>query len=349
MNQLTNSMLLDFIHLTGIRNAIKCILLPMATGMSIMLCLLYMKKLRPTGKYVLWSRIDQKSCIKCIDSANLIPLVIEPLQNEDELDTNLVEFKEQIERLGADNIVCIISTTSCFAPRGSDNIVELAKLSQIHGIPHIVNNAYGLTSSYLTHQIETASRNGNIDVFVQSTDKNLLVPVGGAIVAAFNNEIISDISKTYAGRGSSSQTLDVFMTLLSLGRSGITKLMKERKLSFEYLQEKLKTLAEKFNERILTTKRNPISIAMTLEHFDDAEMIGSMLFTRGISGCRVISLRETKTIGNIEFKSWGSHKTDNNGIPYITAAAGLGITTTEIDNFIIKLEKVLLKIKSDRN
>ncbi len=37
------------------------------------------------------------------------------------------------------------------------------------------------------------------DVFVQSTDKNLMVPVGGAIVAGFNKEWVSKISQTYPG------------------------------------------------------------------------------------------------------------------------------------------------------
>lgn len=318
----------------------------MATGMSLMLCLLTMKSQRPSSKYVLWSRIDQKSCLKCITSANLTPIIIEPRLNGDELGTNIEEFENQIQKLGVENIVCIMSTTSCFAPRGCDNIEELAKLSKNYNIPHIINNAYGLSSTFLTHQIETASRCGRIDVFVQSTDKNLLVPVGGAIVAGFNDSIIAQISKNYVGRGSSSQTLDVFMTLLSLGRNGILKLLNDRKNAFNYLMEQMKILAEKHQETVLVTKRNPISIAMTLKNFEkNVEMIGSMLFTRGVSGCRVISLIETKTFGDIELKCWGSHRSETNSSPYLTAAAGLGITTSEIDNFITKLHKILQKMK----
>ena len=44
-----------------------------------------------------------------------------------------------------------------------------------------------------------ANRVGRLDVFVQSTDKNFLVPVGGAVVAAFDEKTIADISKTYPG------------------------------------------------------------------------------------------------------------------------------------------------------
>jgi O-phospho-L-seryl-tRNASec:L-selenocysteinyl-tRNA synthase len=349
LNQLTNSLLLDLIRTMGIRSAKKCILLPMATGMSMMLCLLAFKSHRMDAKYVLWSRIDQKSCFKCILTANLVPIVIDPTRNEDELQTNVAEFESQIHKLGAQNIVCIISTTSCFAPRGCDDIEALAVLAKKHNIPHLVNNAYGLQSTFLTHHLEQAQRVGNVDLFVQSTDKNLLVPVGGAIVAGSNKKLVDDVAKRYAGRGSSSQTLDVFMTLLSLGRDGYMRLVQERKDLFVYLRQKLRNLSTRHNEKIFLTKRNPISIAMTLENFDrnKVSMIGSMLFTRGVSGCRVISTTDNKSIDGTKLLGWGSHISHSNNIPYITAAAGLGITKNEVDNFIDKLDKVLLKVRNN--
>lgn len=36
--------------------------------------------------------------------------------------------------------------------------------------------------------------------FVQSTDKNFMVPVGGAIIAGFDKDLISFISQTYPGK-----------------------------------------------------------------------------------------------------------------------------------------------------
>ncbi len=36
-------------------------------------------------------------------------------------------------------------------------------------------------------------------MFVQSTDKNLLVPVGGAIVAGFDRAWVRKIAQTYPG------------------------------------------------------------------------------------------------------------------------------------------------------
>lgn len=351
INQLTNSLLLDLIRTMGIRSVKKCILLPMATGMSLMLCLLTLKSLRMDAKYVLWSRIDQKSCFKCIVTANLLPVVIDTIRNEDELETNLDEFDNQINKLGAQNIVCIVSTTSCFAPRGCDNIEALAVLCKKHGIPHVINNAYGLQSTFLTHQIEQASRVGVVDLIVQSTDKNLLVPVGGAIVAGSNKKLVDSVAKRYAGRGSSSQTLDVFMTLLNLGKEGYSRLVQERKDMFVYLRQKLRNLSTRHNEKILITKRNPISIAMSLENFDKnkVSMIGSMLFTRGVSGCRIISTTEVKTIDGYKFQGWGSHISHSNNIPYITAAAGLGVTKMEVDSFIDKLDIVLLKVRNNES
>ena len=284
-------------------------------------------------------------------TANLTPVIIDTIRNEDELQTNLVEFENQIHKLGSHNIVCIVSTTSCFAPRGCDDIEALAVLSKKHNIPHVINNAYGLQSTFLTHQIEQAHRVGNIDLFIQSTDKNLLVPVGGAIVAGTNKKLVDAVAKRYAGRGSSSQTLDVFMTLLSLGTEGYMRLVQDRKDNFVYLRQKLRNLSTRHNEKILLTKRNPISVAMTLENFDKTKvsMIGSMLFTRGVSGCRIISTIDTKSIDGYKFQGWGSHISHSNNIPYITAAAGLGVTKTEIDSFIDKLDKILLKVRNNES
>lgn len=44
-------------------------------------------------------------------------------------------------------------------------------------IPHLVNNAYGVTSIKCMRVLNEAMRRGRVDMFVQSTDKNFLVPV----------------------------------------------------------------------------------------------------------------------------------------------------------------------------
>ena len=47
----------------------SCFVVPMATGMSLVLCMLALRQHRPGARYVIWPRIDQKSCIKSIITA----------------------------------------------------------------------------------------------------------------------------------------------------------------------------------------------------------------------------------------------------------------------------------------
>ena len=39
-----------------------------------------------------------------------------------------------------------------------------------------------------------------VDAFVQSTDKNLLVPVGGSIIAGFDEHFVKKVSASYPGK-----------------------------------------------------------------------------------------------------------------------------------------------------
>uniref|UniRef100_A0A8D8NBR9 O-phosphoseryl-tRNA(Sec) selenium transferase n=1 Tax=Culex pipiens TaxID=7175 RepID=A0A8D8NBR9_CULPI len=346
MANLTNCLVLDLLREMGIRSCKKALLVPLATGMSVMMVLTALKVSRPEARYVLWSRIDQKSCFKSIVTAGLIPVVIDTVPVEERgdpmLGTNVQAFRDKVEELGAANICCILSTTSCFTPRTCDQIAQLADLCRCKEIPHVVNNAYGLPSSYLTHQIEQAGRLGRVDAFVQSTDKNLLVPVGGAIIAGFDPAIIEQIAALYPGRASSSQSLDVLMTLLSLGKTGYQKLVAERKQLHQHLLEQLTVVAKQHGESAISG-RNPISVALTLRSFgDNAPMIGSMLHRRGVSGCRVVTGRETKIIAGHTFGAWSSHSSDGEYVgPYLTASAALGVTREEIDTFAKKLQQVL--------
>lgn len=57
--------------ITGVYSAGKCVLIPVATGMALLLVLLTMKQSRPQAKYVIWPRIDQKSSFKCMPSAGV--------------------------------------------------------------------------------------------------------------------------------------------------------------------------------------------------------------------------------------------------------------------------------------
>ena len=162
--QLTNSLLLDLIRHagththtvsftvcvsllvcwgTGVRSVEKCVLLPVATGMALLLVLLTLRQKRPSARHVIWSRVDQKSCFKCIISAGSTrishsfihicgclclvgfqPVVVENVLEGDELRTDVREVEEQIGKLGPDSVACVFTTTSCFAPRAYDKCVS---------------------------------------------------------------------------------------------------------------------------------------------------------------------------------------------------------------------------------
>ena len=55
-----------------------------------------------------------------IFSVGYQPVVVENILEGDELRTNVVGISQKIVELGADNILCVMTTTSCFAPRVPD-------------------------------------------------------------------------------------------------------------------------------------------------------------------------------------------------------------------------------------
>ena len=53
----------------GVPNTKSAFVVPMATGMALVLCMLTFRLRKPGARYVLWPRIDQKSCFKSIATA----------------------------------------------------------------------------------------------------------------------------------------------------------------------------------------------------------------------------------------------------------------------------------------
>jgi O-phospho-L-seryl-tRNASec:L-selenocysteinyl-tRNA synthase len=126
--KLANSMSLHALQLSGLSSIKHCLILPLATGMTMTMTMLSLRKTRPNAKYVIWSRIDQKSCFKAIITAGLIPLILENILVEgDKIETNIIELKRLIEEYGSDSILCVLTTTSCFAPRQPDRIDVVRK------------------------------------------------------------------------------------------------------------------------------------------------------------------------------------------------------------------------------
>jgi O-phospho-L-seryl-tRNASec:L-selenocysteinyl-tRNA synthase len=68
---------------------------------------------------------------------------VEPLLEGDELRTNLAAIEALMKEYEG-KILCVQSTTSCFAPRAYDSIVEIAELCKKYNVGHLINNAYGL-------------------------------------------------------------------------------------------------------------------------------------------------------------------------------------------------------------
>ena len=105
---------------------------------------------------------------------------LKPISGSDALGTDLEAMRMAIDRVGAEEVLCICSTTSTFAPRVPDFIDEVAVLARDLDVPHVINNAcgarwwcrpagwlrYGLQCSKCTHLIETGCRRGRVDAFV---------------------------------------------------------------------------------------------------------------------------------------------------------------------------------------
>ncbi|CAH1405480.1 unnamed protein product [Nezara viridula] len=351
LTKLTNALLLDVIRFMGVKNSAGCFMVPLATGMSLVLCMLTIKQERPGAKFVLWSRVDQKSCFKSILTCGLQPIIVEPVPNGDELRTDIHGIEAQINTLGSSNIVCVLSTTSCYAPRSCDSLEHIAAICARHDVPHVVNNAFGLQSARLMHLITEAARKGRIDAFVQSTDKNLLVPVGGSVISGFDKALLERISRNYAGRASAGPIMDIFITLLWLGSNGYRKMIMERKEMFKYLREEIGKVAAKHGEHLLETRNNPLSVAMTLTSLTAggdskrAAMLHTMLFMRDVSGAAIVTGCDHREIGPYTFDTWGTHNTSSQN-PYISTACGVGMKKEDVDLFCFRLDLAINKLKN---
>eukprot|EP00984_Skeletonema_dohrnii_P011682 scaffold4689_cov142-Skeletonema_dohrnii-CCMP3373.AAC.3 len=326
----------------------------------------------PERNIVLWSRIDQKSCYKAILSAGLqcivLPTTIHP--TTDEVSTDLDALQVALDKY-SHRILAVITTTSCFCPRVPDEVDRVAKLIQgwnsQHcnnnnsddddnntdkrgaGIAHVINHAYGLQCTQTNKLLNRACTIGRVDAIICSTDKNFLVPVGGALILSPNDQVIACISKNYPGRASASPVVDLFITLLSMGLNGYKGILEERRRLVDVFRVKFDALAKKFGERSLDCPRNTISFGITLDNLvigtDDETKknvqitkFGSMLFTRCISGTRIVPTKETKTISGHIFQGFGSSY-DDYPHSYMTAACAVGMGEEEMMEFFERLER----------
>lgn len=336
-------MALHALRLAGLTEVRACAVLPTATGMSLVLAFLALRSARPAAaRKVIWPRIDQKTCFKAMLTAGLEPLVVANRLEGDQLCTDLAAIEALIAAHGAESIFGVVSTTSCFAPRGSEAVEGVARLCKQHGLVHVVNNAYGVQARATCAEISRAMRVGRVDVVVSSTDKNFLVPVGGALAYAGDAGVIERLSSAYPGRASSAPCLDLFITLLSLGEQGWSALLAERERLFVYAREQLAAAVAPLGERVLATPRNRVSIGVTLSQVPAARVtqFGAQLFARNCSGARAVDCAEAKQIDGVQFRAWGA-SADVYVSPYFTVAVAIGSTQEDIDLFCAKLAKLL--------
>jgi len=352
LNKLTNHMVLSLLRI-HIKSTASSLILPMATGMALFFAMRTLRESRKKATKVIWPRIDQKTCLKAQITLGLETIIIENILDGDECRTDLNAIQEAIETHGGDNgeeILCILTTSSCFAPRAPDRLAEVARICKIVGIPHLINNAYGVQCPVTCKSIQKAHQVGRVDAYVQSTDKNFMVPVGGSVVASFDKKFCDQLAKLYPGRASISPILDVFCTLISMGERMWQRLQQEREEMFPYFRSRLQAVADTCGERLLETPNNPISLGMTLSNLGEGKSvskIGSMCFTRAVSGVRTVPQCMTKVIGDYSFVGYGSH---HNEYPhsYLTVACAIGMTKRDVDGFTERLSASLIKLRTRR-
>eukprot|EP01064_Diplonema_japonicum_P010828 TRINITY_DN1805_c0_g3_i1.p1 TRINITY_DN1805_c0_g3~~TRINITY_DN1805_c0_g3_i1.p1 ORF type:complete len:495 (+),score=129.41 TRINITY_DN1805_c0_g3_i1:41-1486(+) len=351
---LCNMLVADALRMAGAKRTTNAIVVPMATGMALTLVLqsLQSRKETPSGdakegvvkkRWIIWSRIDQKTCLKCIYTAGYEAKVVPLVREGDFFITNVKGIEEAIEECGADNVCCVLSTTSCFAPRLPDKILDIARLCKKHGMAHVVNNAYGVQSTKIMRQLDAAMEHGRVDAYVQSGDKNFMVPVGGSVVATNNADFLKRVGAIYAGRASCSSVLDIFITLLSMGRSGFMGLLKERTDTLSYFHEAMKSFADSKGERLVASPANDISFCLTINSIKGTPALGSALFNHCVSGPRVVQVGTKKEICGLAFNNYGSHS-DETDYSYLTLACAIGIKRDDIDTFMKRLDKEWTKM-----
>jgi O-phospho-L-seryl-tRNASec:L-selenocysteinyl-tRNA synthase len=322
MYYFANKLATDALKRFGASNIKKAVVFPVATGMTLALALCAARN-QTGGKEVVYPRVDLASPLKAIGLAGLKERIVEGRVCGDGVNVPA----EEIEKAVNENTAAIMSTTTFFAPREPDKIKEIAKIAAEKNVPHIINNAFGVQSREIMKLVRGAVDAGRVDAVVQSTDKNFLCPVGGAVVASPNEEFLDAITETYAGRASAAPITQFLAAVLSIGLEGYEKLRTEQEENRSFLELSLKEVAERHGQRVLNV-HNPISVAMTLEG-RDAKKIGKALFALRVNGARALE----KTDFGVCCPQYVSS--------YINFDASIGIQKNEIILASERLDKVL--------
>ncbi len=336
MYELTNYLARDTIRKFGCPNIKAAIISPVATGMSLALCLSAFKPEWRKGvslnkRKVLLPRLDHNSILKAIDFLGLEPKIVEGKLFGDAVRIPIEDIKRSLD----DDCLAIVSFTSFFPPREADDIKAISKFAQEHDLVHIIINAYGVQSPEWMKLIRSAIDAGRVDAVIQSTDKNFLTPVGGALIASPSKENIELISRTYAGRASASPVVNFLISMLSIGIQGYEDLIEQQKENRKLLETLLGDLAQKIGERLMEIF-NPVATAMTLKNVKKKHLyqLGGALYNLRVTGPRVYDPEQNSFGICIE----------NYPIPYVVMNAALGATEKDIKGAVSRLEKAYTQI-----
>ena len=249
--------------------------------------------------------------------------------------TDIEEIKTFYQS-NSDKISAIISSTCFFAPRVPDNIKEIAKFAKENKIIHIINNAYGLQTPVLLKIIRQSIDAGRVDAIIQSTDKNFLTPVGGAVITSPNPNLINAISKCYAGRASASPVVQLLVSLLSMGKQGYLSRIEIQQQNRKFLEDSLIMVANEFNEHIIRCN-NPVSCAMSLKNVKPEKIqdLGGILYNLRVTGPRFINIHKDP-FGSctIEMK-W----------PYVVMNAAIGVKKEHIIEAVDRLKRTIKQMQ----
>ena len=337
MYELSNYLARDILRNFGLSNIKEAIVVPLCTGMSLSLALSALKpniseKKLNYKRTVLLPQVDHKSLLKAIELMGFKAKIIPGQIFGDAVRIPIEDIKNHFDN----TCFAIISLTSFFPPREHDNIKEISKFAEENNLVHIVINAYGVQSPEWMKLIRSALDAGRVDAIIQSTDKNFLTPVGGAVIASPVKETITKISQAYAGRASATPVVNFLISMLSLGISGYQKLLKEQQHNREILEKKLREIAKKLNERILDVY-NPVAVALSLQNLSEKKLyaLGGALYNLRVTGPRVYNPKEN---------SFGTC-CSNYTTPYIVMNAAIGASEKDIISAVERFEKAYNQIK----
>jgi len=334
--EITNYLARDIMRKFGLPNIKAAIIVPVATGMALALVLSAFKpnlenKDTSNKRKVLIPQLDHNSILKAIVFSGFKPKIIEGKIFGDAVRVPIEDIRASFDS----ECFAILSFTSFFPPREADDIKEISKLADEKNLVHIIINAYGVQSPEWMKLIRSAIDSGRVDAIIQSTDKNFLTPVGGALIASPVEEKIHIISNAYPGRASSSPIVNFLVSILSLGYKGYDKLIKTQQENRKLLEEELGKVAEVLNERLLNIS-NPVAVALTLKNLEKDELyaLGGALYNLRVTGPRVYDPQQNP---------FGTC-TKIYPTPYIVMNAAIGSSTKDIKKAVKRFKKAYSQI-----